>query len=298
MKPIRHRSLKQLNKTQRLVPGFFLAPSVIGVLLFFILPFFVVIYYSFVNNPVQKEWVGLENYVKLFENSAFRIAMGNTLKFSLIAVPLVVVLSMLLAFWLNSGLHLKSQLRSSFLTPIMVPTASIVLIWQVLFDYKGAINHVINSLGGGSVEWLKSGAGMFVIILLFIWKNIGYCMVLFMAGMGNIPGELVEAAQLDGAGGWKTFWHVKVRYLSPTFVFTTILSLINSFKIFREVYMLTGDYPVSELYMLQHYMNNTFASGDYQKLSTAAIYMCLIMIVIMLILFAIEHHFGKDIESE
>jgi multiple sugar transport system permease protein len=86
--------------------------------------------------------------------------------------------------------------------------------------------------------------------------------------------------------------------MTPMITFTTILSLINSFKVFREVYMLTGDYPVSGLYMLQHYMNNTFASADYQKLSTAAIYMCFIMIIVMAILFAIEHHFGKDLEEE
>jgi multiple sugar transport system permease protein len=209
-----------------------------------------------------------------------------------------VVLSMLLALLLDSGIPLKSQLRSCFLTPLMVPTASIVLIWQVLFDYKGVVNAVLVRYGGSQVEWLKSSAGMFVIILLFLWKNLGYNMVLFLAALGNVPRDEVEAAQLDGAGKIGIFFHVKLRYLSPMILFTTILSLINSFKVFREVYMLTGDYPVSGLYMLQHYMNNTFASADYQKLSTAAIYMCFIMIIVMAILFGVEHHFGKDLEEE
>lgn len=191
-----------------------------------------------------------------------------------------------------------SQLRSSFLTPLMVPTASIVLIWQVLFDNKGVINSWILKAGGESVEWLKSSAGLLVIILLFLWKNLGYNMVLFLAALGNVPTDSVEAAELDGAGKIQIFFHVKLRYLSPMIAFTTILSMINSFKVFREVYLLTGDYPVGALYTLQHYMNNTFASADYQKLSTAAIYMSFVMIIIMAIMFAVEHWYGKDLEEE
>lgn len=278
--------------------GGFLTPSVIGVLVFFVLPFLVVIYYSFVNNPVAKRFVGLTNYINVIENEAFRTAVGNTLLFSVVAVPLSVVLGMALAFLLDAGIPLKSELRSCFLTPLMVPTASVVLIWQVLFDYNGVVNLAIRKFGGGQVDWLKSSAGLFVVILLFLWKNLGYNMILFLSAMGNIPKDIVEVAELDGAGRWRIFIHVKLRYLSPTIMFVTILAMINSFKVFREVYLLTGEYPYGALYMLQHYMNNTFASGDYQKLSTAAIYMALVMIVIMGLLFLVEHHFGKDLEEE
>lgn len=192
----------------------------------------------------------------------------------------------------------KSELRSCFLTPLMVPTASIVLIWQVLFDYNGVVNVAVQKFGGGQVDWLKSSAGLFVVILLFLWKNLGYNMILFLSAMGNIPKDIIEVAELDGANRWQIFIHVKLRYLSPTIMFVTILSMINSFKVFREIYLLTGEYPYGALYMLQHYMNNTFASADYQKLSTAAIYMSFVMIVIMGILFWVEHHFGKDLEEE
>jgi multiple sugar transport system permease protein len=293
-----NKKLKKRKLNKMPVSVFFLTPSVLGVLIFFVLPFLVVIYFSFINNSISKQFVGLQNYISVFENTAFRTAMGNSAFFSAVAVPLAVVLSMLLALLLDSGIPCKSQLRSCFLTPLMVPTASIVLIWQVLFDYKGVVNAVLARFGGSQVEWLKSSAGMFVIILLFLWKNLGYNMVLFLAALGNVPKDEVEAAKLDGAGKIGTFFHVKLRYMTPMITFTTILSLINSFKVFREVYMLTGDYPVSGLYMLQHYMNNTFASADYQKLSTAAIYMCFVMIIVMAILFAIEHHFGKDLEEE
>lgn len=285
------------KKTKRTVSGLFLTPSVLGVLTFFVLPFLVVIYFSFVNNPIEKEFVGLQNYINIFQNAAFRTAVGNTLLFSVIAVPLAVILSMGLAFLLDAGIPFKSQLRSCFLTPLMVPIASIVLIWQVLFDYKGVVNTVITRFGGPQIDWLKSSAGLLVIILLFLWKNLGYNMILFLSALGNIPKDIIEVAQLDGAGRFKIFLHVKLRYLSPMIMFATILSLINSFKVFREVYMLTGEYPVGTLYMLQHYMNNTFTSADYQKLSTAAIYMSFVMIIIMGIMFLIEHHYGKDLEE-
>lgn len=285
------------KKTKRTVSGLFLTPSVLGVLTFFVLPFLVVIYFSFVNNPIEKEFVGLQNYINIFQNGAFRTAVGNTLLFSVIAVPLAVILSMGLAFLLDAGIPFKSQLRSCFLTPLMVPIASIVLIWQVLFDYKGVVNTVITRFGGPQIDWLKSSAGLLVIILLFLWKNLGYNMILFLSALGNIPKDIIEVAQLDGAGRFKIFLHVKLRYLSPMIMFATILSLINSFKVFREVYMLTGEYPVGTLYMLQHYMNNTFTSADYQKLSTAAIYMSFVMIIIMGIMFLIEHHYGKDLEE-
>ena len=294
----KEKKLEKKNRNHRRVSGLFLAPSLMGVLTFFVLPFLVVIFYSFVDNPIAKRFVGFKNYITVFNNNAFRTAVGNTLMFSLIAVPLAVILGMMLAFLLDSGIPMRSQLRSAFLTPLMVPIASIVLIFQVLFDYNGVVNKWITDAGGVRIDWLKSSSGILVIILLFLWKNLGYNMILFLSGMGNIPKDVVEVAQLDGANRFQIFWHVKLRYLSPMIVFTTILSIINSFKVFREVYLLTGEYPVGTLYMLQHYMNNTFASADYQKLSTAAIYMSIVMIIIIGAMILFENWYGKDIEEE
>lgn len=295
-----NRTLKQQNKGKGagVFPILCLAPSFIGVLLFFVLPFLVVIFYSFMDNSISKQFVGFTNYINVFQNRAFRMAVGNTLLFSVIAVPLAVVLGLLLASLLDYGIPMRSQLRSAFLTPLMVPIASVVLIFQVLFDYNGVINELLIRYGGERIDWLKSSAGLFVIILLFLWKNLGYNMILFLSALGNVPKDVVEVAKLDGAGNFKIFWHIKLRYLSPMIVFTTILSIINSFKVFREVYLLTGEYPVGTLYMLQHYMNNTFASADYQKLSTAAIYMSIVMIVIIGSMILFENHYGKDIEEE
>lgn len=285
------------KKRERLFSNVCVAPSLIGVLIFFLIPFCIVIYYSVVNNPVMHEFVFLDNFKALFKNTAFMTAAKNTAAFSVIAVPLAVALSLGLAVMLDAKIPGKSIFRTFFLSPLMVPTASVVLVWQVLFHNHGTLNQIVEAFGGQPVDWLKSQYGQIVIICMFLWKNLGYNMILFMSALSGIPKDVIEVAELEGAGKWYQFFHIKLRYLSPTILFVFILSLINSFKIFREVYLLTGDYPYDKLYMLQHFMNNTFNSLDYQKLSAAAVIFSLVMIVIIAALMIAENKFGEDVEG-
>ena len=275
----------------------FLSPSLLGVAVFFIVPFGVVVYYSVIDGVGSHNFVFLDNFIKLFDNSAFLLAAKNTLTFSAWAVPLAVVLSMGLALMLECRIPLKSQFRTFFLSPMMVPVASVVLIWQVLFNFNGTVNEFLMLFGADKIDWLQSEHSQAVVIILFLWKNLGYFMILFMAGLANIPKELLEVADVEGASEAYKFFAIKLRYLSPTVLFVTILSLINSFKVFREVYLLTGDYPYETLYMLQHFMNNTFKSLDYQKLSAAAVVMALVMVLLIALLFQAEDWFGKDVEG-
>ena len=275
----------------------FLSPSLLGVAVFFIVPFGVVVYYSLIDAVGSRNFVFLDNFVKLFKNSAFRLAAGNTLQFSAVAVPLAVVLAIVLALMLEARIPGKSQFRTFFLSPMMVPVASVVLIWQVLFNYNGTVNEFLMIFGADKIDWLQSDHCQIVVLFLFLWKNLGYNMILFMAGLANIPRELLEVADVDGATETYKFFQIKLRYLSPTILFVAILSLINSFKVFREVYLLTGDYPYEKLYMLQHFMNNTFRSLDYQKLSAAAVIMALVMVVLIALMFKVEDWFGKDVEG-
>ena len=277
------------------ISALYLLPSIIGVALFFILPFFVVIYYSLIDNPISGEFVFLENFYNILTNKAFLLAAENTILFSFTAVPLLILLSLTVAFILDKNIPGKSRIRTALLSPMMVPVASVILIWQVLFHYNGLVNEAVMKLGGSKIDWFKSDYALVIIVILFIWKNLGYSMILFMSAIANIPREIVEVAQLERAKNWQIFLYIKTRYLSSTILFVTILSLINSFKVFREVYLLTGDYPYDSLYLLQHFMNNTFNSLDYQKLSAAAIIMSLVMIVIIGLLFLVENHYGKDL---
>ena len=297
----KQKKIKKVSKTEhreRIFTSLFAIPSVLGVLVFFILPFFVVIYYSIIDNAFSKQFVGFENYIKLFNNSAFMLAVKNTLRFSLVSVPLAIVLSLMLAIILDANIPFKTQFRTIFITPLMVPIASIVLIWQVIFHQNGALNETLNALFGiAPIDWLKSDYSQIVIVILYLWKNVGYNMILFMAALSNIPKDIVEVSTIEGANSIQRFFFIKLRYLSSSIFFVGILSLINSFKVFREVYLLTGPYPYDSLYLLQHFMNNTFGSLDYQKLSAAAIIMCSVVVVIIGIMLIIDNRVGKDLEE-
>ena len=288
---------RKMARKERRRNTLFLMPSFFGVMVFFILPFLVVITYAFQDNPINKEYVGITNFINIMKNEAFRLAAFNTLKFSFMAVPLAVVLSLLMAILLDQSIPLASNFRTIFLSPMMVPVASIILVFRVLFDYNGAVNEIIKFFGGSNIDWIKSSYAPFVILALFLWKNLGYNMILFLAGLGTIPREMMEVAYLDSSNALKLFFMIKIRYLSPTILFVAIMSLINSFKIFREVYLLSGNYPHGSMYTLQHFMNNMFESLDYQKLSAAAIIMSAVMVVIIGILYILENRFGKDLED-
>ena len=283
-------------RIDRFKTSLFIAPSFLGAAVFFILPFFVVGYYSVIDNPISREFVGLENYSRLLQNSIFRMAAKNTAVFSAIAVPLAVVIPLIFALFLMRKLPMGSWFKTVLISPLMVPTASVVLIWEVLFHYEGTINNFLVAFDIERIDFFKSDWSLLVIVCLFLWKNIGYNMILFMAALANIPKDITEACMLDGAGPVRVFWRIKLPYIFSSMLFVTILSLINSFKIFREVYLMTGNYPYERLYTLQHFMNNTFQSLDYQKLSAAAILLCIVMIVIIGTLFLIDDKVGRDVE--
>lgn len=289
--------LSRRTKKVKRSSGLFIAPSFLGVLLFFILPFMVVIYYSLIDNPISGNFVLFDNFKSIVDNAAFRKAVHNTAVFSAVAVPLAVLLSLLMAIVLEAELPFRSQFRTFLLSPMMVPVASIVLIWQVLFHYNGAVNDMLGVFGIDKIDWLKSDYALVVVVILFLWKNLGYNMILFMAALASIPKDILEVADLESATPLQTFFYIKIRYLSSTLLFVTIMSLINSFKVFREVYLLTDDHPYDTIYMLQHFMNNKFKSLDYQTLSAAAILMALVMVMIIGILFVAEDRFGKDVEG-
>lgn len=294
------RGESRYTRTERLErrrTRLFLIPSVLGVLIFFIAPLGVVLYQSLIANPFLPEFVGLQNFVSLLDNSAFLRAAKNTAVFSAVSVPLAVVIPLLFAMLLMKKIPMKSVFRTVLISPLMVPIASVVLIWEVLFHQNGVVNDWLSVFGVQAIDWFKSDLSQLTIVLLFLWKNVGYNMILFMAALAGIPKDVLEAAELDGAGAVRTFFKIKLPYLFSSIFFVGILSLINSFKVFREVYLLTGDYPYDTLYMLQHFMNNMFRSLDYQKLSCAAILMAIVVSLIIGVLVRIDDRLARNIEE-
>ena len=241
-------------------------------------------------------FAGLANYEAVLASGSFQKAAYNTFYFSSISVPLMLVLSLVLALLLHRQIYLRKWLRLMYVLPLVVPVASIIMIWQVVFDWNGLLNRVMNWFGVNRMDWMKSEAARYVVIMLYVWKNIGYNVILFLAGLQQIPKDYYETAQIEGAGRLRQFFGITLVYLTATTFFVVIMSIINSFKVFRETYLLAGDYPHDSIYMLQHYMNNMFVALDLQKLTAAACLMFLGIMVIVFGLFGLERRYRQFME--
>lgn len=289
------RPVHKLETHDKIAAVFFLAPSLAGFLVFFLLPFIGGTYYSLVDSPVAGSFVGLANYRGLLKNPIFLKAAANTLIFSGISVPLIILLSLAMAILLNKGVYGKSILRMSFIIPLAVPVACVVLVWQVVFDTAGSLNGLLRFMGLGGADWMKTGWARTVVIIVYLWKNTGYNMVILLAGLQNIPTEYYESADIDGAGAGRKFGSITAVYLTPAMFFVFIISIINSFKVFRETYLMAGPYPQDSIYMLQHYMNNMFMSLDYQKLTAAALLTAALIYLLILLLFGVERKISSGL---
>ena len=255
--------MKQLRKWKGLL---FVLPSLSGVLLFYILPFLKSFVYCFTTGLNDRRFVGITHFKTLFSNANYRLAMGNTLFIIGIALPSLCLLSLVIALLIEKQLAKRKWLQGLLLIPMALPAASLMLVWQDLFSKEG----VLNVLLGTHLDWLQSDKASWIIIGLIIWKNLGYNVLLIIGTLLTMPKEYEEAAQLDGAGFMKIAGFIKIPYLVPMLFFTVVISLSNCFKIFREVYLLQGDYPNQHLYLLQHFMNNHFTKLNYDLLTTAA----------------------------
>lgn len=287
-KPNRFIQIHQLN------PAFyFLVIGFAGLILFYIWPFFVSFGYALMNRPVNGSFVGFKNYIDLFHNKPYLLGLKNTLIFISISVPLGMVLSLLVAILIDKVKYHKELFVLIFLIPLVIPSGSMVFFWKALFMDQGYVNGVLSKMGIEGINWLDTSAARYVMVLIFIWKNLGYNMVLFMAGLHNIPKEHYEAASVDGAKDIQTFFYITLPEMVPMIVLVTIMSIINSFKVFKEIYSITGKYPHESIYMLQHFMNNMFYSLNYQKLTTATSVMVLLITLLVQFLIWFERRHSE-----
>ena len=261
----------------------FVLPSLLGGMIFVGIPFIDAIRRS-VTAPLTGVFVGLDAYRSVFETPSFLRAIQNTGRFIGLCVPALLVLSLSLALMLSQSVLGRSALRASFLLPMAIPVASVALLWQVLFHRSGVINSMLWTLGFSAVDWMKTDWALFCLIVSYVWKNLGYTMVLFLAGLSGISPALYEAASVDGAGKGRQFISITLPCLKPTMFTVTVLSLLNAFKAYREAYLVAGNYPQGSIYLLQHTLNNWFAALEIEKLSAAAIVTALVIMVLVMIL--------------
>ena len=267
---------------------FYLLPGLIGLTLFYIVPFIGGIYYSLTDGSYKNAFVGLQNYINIWKNEMFLLGLKNTLELSLICTPLVWALSFIVAVLLNRLKPGGSFFRNSILMPYLMPSSAMLLIWLVLFDYGGVINRLVASLGFMRVSWLEGAALRVPVILMFVWKNLGFAVVIFLAALQSIPEPLYEYARLEGAGFFRQAFSITLPMVVPSAFLVFVLSWINAFKIFKEVYFIGGAYPDEAVYTLQNYMNNMFGKLNYQNVTTAAYSFAIIVFIIFGALFFMQ----------
>ena len=251
----------------------FMLPSVAGVVIFVLLPFLDVVRRSFVT-AVTQEWIGFRNYKIIFSNQAFGLAVKNTVRFTLVCLPLLIGIGLFLSVQL-SRLKEMQLIKSLFLFPMAMPAATVVLIWKMMFSRQGFLNGWLMGAGfpgdGALPDYMGTSAAFWVLVFSYIWKNLGYTMVLWLAGLFSVSTDLTEAARVDGATDRQCFWRVVFPNLKGSLYTITVLSFLNSFKVFREAYLVAGSYPHESMYLLQHLFNNWFVNLELDKMAAAAV---------------------------
>lgn len=275
------------NKGNRRKDGFyaflFITPSLLGVSIFTLAPFADVLKRSFFRG-IGKEFAGLENYISVMQNEAFRLAAANTAKFVAVCIPLLMAFSLLLSLMINGCRYGAEFFKTSMLMPMALPAASVVMLWKAMFHKNGLVSGLLLMMGGEAADFMNTGMAFYILVVCYIWKNAGYDMVLWTASLSNISLNLYEAASVDGAGPVRQFFHITLPELKQDFFVIGILSLINSFKVFREAYLVGGSYPHTSMYMLQHLFNNWFSSLDMDKLCAGAVMTAGVIFILVLML--------------
>ena len=256
----------------------FLLPSFAGVVCFVMLPFGKVVLSSFFNLLTGK-FAGLQNYNAVFHNGAFLLAAANTVRFMAVGLPLLLLVSLSLALMISGNPGLD-KCKYLYLLPMAVPAATMVLVWKLLFSSQG----FLNSFLGTHVDFLGEKSAFFILVGSYLWKNLGYTMVLWLAGLKSVPTEILDAAKVDGAGKIKVFFLITLPCLRGSMFTILVVSLLNSFKVFREVYLVGGAYPQRSIYMLQNVFSNWYVNLEHDKLAAAAVMLAVVLGAVSLLL--------------
>ncbi len=269
-------------------------PLAAGCGLFYAVPFLMVLQNSFQRGTGRsREYVGIETYRSMLHSSVFRLAFGNTLKFLVVALPLIILLSYAIALLLKSHAKKHETLKSVLLLPYVMPVVGTVLLVELLFSETGIINRGLYTLGLPMADWLHSKSAFWVVVLLYLWKNTGYSVILLLSGLITIPEDHYAAASLDGATAWQQLRYITMPQMWYSVFFAAVFSLINAFKCFREIFLIGGTHPDQSIYMLQHFINNAFDKLNYPKLAVASV----LLLLVLTVLFALSYRWVRRKEA-
>lgn len=292
---------KRWRKAQKLLIAYsFIAPNFIGFAVFTLLPIVCAFLLAFMhwdgNNPI--EFAGLDNFWKLFSDRAFKDAFWNTIIYTGFTVPLTLACSLGLAVLLNQKIFGRNFFRTVAFFPYVASLVAVAVVWNMIFNPEfGPVNMILYELGIDPKNlpgWAADSDWAMVTIIMFsVWKMMGYFMVIYLAGLQGISGELYEAAEIDGANAWQKFWRITLPQLGPTTFFVSVMLTIQSFKVFDQIYMITQGGPgTSTLVLVYHIYNEAFISWDLGYSSMVALVLFLLVLTITIVQFRWVE--GKD----
>ena len=233
-----------MTKKNSITPYLFLAPALVVIAIFILYPIFAVVAYSFTdyNIVTPPEFVGLRNYQQLVKDPIFWQALQHSFIY-LLVTPVLIILSVLLAIVVNRELPGIHAFRALFFIPVISGSIAVGIAWRLMLDTNGIINGILLALGvlQEPIQWLAEPAFTLPIaMLLTIWLGLGYYMMIFLAGLQNIPEELYDAAMIDGCSSWQKHWYVSIPGLRPQITFVAVISSLAALQVFNEIYILTG----------------------------------------------------------
>ena len=276
----------------------FLAPTLIGLGLFTFLPILASVVLAFFSWDIitPPRFVGLENFADIAADPTIRVSFLNTIGFVVVAVTLQLAVALVLAVLVNTRMPglLKSFFRSVLFFPLVLSAASVSIIMGYLFNENfGLVNHVLNLLGMADVPWLTSTHGaMIVVILVYVWQNFGFSFLLFLGGLSSIPKEVYEAAQVDGATGWKQFWRITFPLVSPTTLVASVMAIISALQIFDQPYVLTrggpGDSTRTAVMVIYE---SAFKQLEFGRASAIGIVLTVVIMLVTAVQFRLSRRF-------
>ncbi len=278
--------MHKFKLSNRAIAYLFLLPNIIGFLIFTLTPVIVSFGLSFTdwNGFNKSNFVGISNYTALFQDESFHISLKNTLYYMGLSVPLTLMLALLVAVGLNKKIKGIKAFRTAFFLPYLSATVAVAVVWQLIFHpTMGPLNAFLMTIGvQNPPRWLSSSQwAMTSVIIVSIWKSIGYYMIIFLAGLQGLDESLIEAAGIDGANKWEKFIYIILPMLSPTIFFATIIAIINSFKVFDQIYILTQGGPGRSTNVLAYTIyNEAFVKYKFGYASAMA-YVLFAMIMII-----------------
>ncbi|MFC8600075.1 carbohydrate ABC transporter permease, partial [Isoptericola sp. NPDC057191] len=293
--PVRsaRRPGSRLKRRNALIGWTFVLPNFLGFAVLTLVPVLAVFYLSLTGWNVfgKAPWVGLDNYTRMVGDASFHRALLNTLYYSGLHIPLTLVASLSLALLLNQKLRGVAFFRTAAFFPYITSMVAIAVVWNMLFSPKsGPINQFLGLFGIDGPGWTTSATwAMPAVVLVGVWREMGYFMVLFLAGLQTIPRELYEAGRMDGAGAWQRFWNITLPCLRPTMFFVTVILTIGSLKVLDLILLLTDGGPGQATLVLSQYIyKKGFVENDFGYASAVSVALFLLCLLVTGVQFVIN----------